>query len=26
VLGAAIDEKTHARLIEESLRQVSPGS
>ena len=26
VLGAAIDEKAHARLIEESLRQVSPGS
>jgi len=25
VLGAAIDEKAHARLIEESLRQVSPG-
>lgn len=25
VLGAAIDEKSHARLIEESLRQVSPG-
>ena len=26
VLGAAIDEKSHARLIEESLRQVSPGA
>jgi F-type H+-transporting ATPase subunit b len=26
VLGAAIDEKAHARLIEESLQQVSPGS
>jgi F-type H+-transporting ATPase subunit b len=25
VLGAAIDEKSHARLIEESLRQVTPG-
>ena len=26
VLGAAIDEKSHARLIEESLRQVSQGA
>ena len=26
VLGAAIDQKAHARLIEESLREVSPGS
>jgi F-type H+-transporting ATPase subunit b len=25
VLGAAIDEKAHARLIEESLREVTPG-
>jgi F-type H+-transporting ATPase subunit b len=26
VLGQVIDEKAHARLIEESLRQVSPGA
>jgi F-type H+-transporting ATPase subunit b len=26
VLGAAIDEKAHARLIEESLREVTPGT